>query len=140
MADFVRAAATAKKLIEANGRAVTLFKLNRDPDDPSKPWRGTSTAPAVLSGGLQIADVKVAFVPASGSGFGKLVADAGGSLDVAFDQVGLLASDSLPTGVTPQDVEESDAVRDGSEIWKIVTRGHLKPASKSVMFFLGLKR
>lgn len=140
MADFVKLAATAKRLVEANGRAVTLFKINRDPDAPAEPWRGTSTPAAPGSGGLEIPDVVVAFVPATGGGFGKMIQDLGGTLQVAFDQVGLLASDSLPAGVTPTNVEEADAIRDGSDLWKIVTRGHLRPASKSLLFVLGLKR
>lgn len=140
MVDMVAAAATAKRLVEANGRAVTLFKVNRTPDNASEPWRGTSTPPNAPDGGLEIPDVIVAFVPASGGGFGKLVADAGGSLSVAFDQVGLMASDSLPTGTTFEDVEQADTIRDGDDLWKIVTRGHLRPASKSILFVLGLKR
>lgn len=139
MVDFARAAATAKRLVEANGRTVDLFKVNRTPDNPAEPWRGVSGAPTVPEGGV-IASVIMAFVPASGSGFGKLVTDAGGSLGVAFEQVGLLATDSLPAGVTPSDVEQADSVRDGVDLWKIVTRGHLRPAATSVLFVLGLKR
>ena len=40
MADFVKLAATAQRLVEANGRAVDLFRVNRTPDDPARPWRG----------------------------------------------------------------------------------------------------
>lgn len=131
--------------MEENGRSVTLFKVNRDPDDAGEPWRGTSTPAAPGSGGLEIPDVIIAFVPvsaseSSGSGFGKLIADAAGELGSEFNQVGLLASDSLPTGVTPMNVEECDAIRDGADIWKIVSRGHLRPASTSVLFILGLTR
>ena len=140
MADFARAAATAKRLIEANGRAVTLFKVNRTPDDPAKPWRGTSSAPATIDGGLEIASVKVAFVPASGSGFGKTLADRAESLDVQFQQVGLLATDSLPSGVTFADVEAADSLRDGADVWKITVREHLRPASQSILFLLGLSK
>jgi hypothetical protein len=93
----------------------------------------------VPEGGL-IVPVIMAFVPASGSGFGKLVTDNGGELGVAFDQVGLLATDSLPAGVTPSDVEQLDSVRDGVDLWKIVTRGHLRPADTSLLFVLALKR
>lgn len=136
MVSFTRAAATAKKLVEANGRSVDLFKVNRTPDDPSQPWRGVSGAPTVPEGG-DTQTVTMAFVPASGSGLGKLITDLTGSLVSAFDQVGLLASSSLPAGVN---VEDFDTVRDGSDLWKIVQRGHLKPASTSVLYVLGLKR
>lgn len=139
MTDFVKAAATAKRLVEANGRAVTLFLSNRTPDDPSKPWRGSSSQPHPSKDGAQI-PVTMAFVPASGSGFGKMIQDTGGSLVVAFDQVGLLASDSIPARFAPKDVEECDRVRDGDDIWKVITRGHLRPATKSLLFVLGLTR
>jgi hypothetical protein len=137
--DFVKAAATAKRLVEAAGRPVDLFRVNRTPDDPAQPWRGVSGSPTVPEGG-RIIPVIVAFVPASGSGFGKLVTDSGGTLNVAFDQVGLLATDTLPTGVTPTDVEQMDSMRDGDDIWKIVARGHLRPGTRSVLFLLALKR
>lgn len=140
MADLVKLAATAKRLVEANGRAVAAFKVNRDPDAPAEPWRGTSTTAAPGDGGLQIPNVLMAFVPATGGGFGKLLANGAGSLVVAFDQVGLLASASLPAGATPANVEECDALRDGDDLWKIVTRGHLRPATTSLLFVLGLKK
>lgn len=136
MANSVKAANTAKKLVEKNGRTVQLFKYNRTPDDPAKPWLGTSSAPTASQGGEQVS-AKVAFVPATGSGFGKMLRDKEGELDVAFDQIGLLASDSLPDGTN---AEEFDSVRDGSDIWKVVTRGHLRPGDKSILFVLGLKR
>lgn len=139
MVDFARSAATALRLIEASGRSVELFRVNRTPDDPALPWRGTSEHPEPVAGGLTI-PVIMAFIPASGSGFGKLVKELGGKLTVAFEQVGLMASSSLPTGMTPADVEEVDSVRDGLDIWKVVTRGHLQPGDTSILFVLGLKR
>lgn len=141
MADFTAAAATAQRLVEANGRAVDLLSSNRDPDDASRPWRGTSTAPGAPSGGLELEGLVVAFVPASGSGFGRMIEDVAGELRVAYDQVGLLASDSVEAaGFTAADVEACDLLRDDDgKVWKIVTRGHLRPASTSVLFVLGLR-
>lgn len=139
MVDFVKAAATAKRLIEASGRTVELFKLNRTPANSAQPWRGNTNQPHDSKGGANIR-LTMAFVPASGSGFGKLIQENGGSLAVAFDQVGLVASDSLPAGFTPEDLEQADKVRDGSDVWRIVTRGHLRPATKSLLFVFGLKR
>ena len=139
MANFTKAAATAKRLVEANGRRVELFRSNRTPDDTTKPWRGTSEQPHVSEGGAGF-PVVMAFVPASGGGFGKLLRDLAGSLQVTFEQMGLLASDSIPSGYTFQDVEQADRVRDGDDIWRIVVREHLRPASKSVLFMVGLAR
>ena len=138
----IKLAATAKRLIEKNGRAVDLFKTNRTPANPAQPWRGVSGAPTVPEGGVTIPSVIMAFVPAEANdeGFGKMINDGDGSLSVAFDQIGLLATDSLPTGITTLDVEQADAMRDGVDIWKIVKRGHLKPGDTSMIFALGLER
>ena len=140
MADLVKAAATAKRLVEANGRSVTLFKLNRTADNSAKPWRGSSAKPASSKGGLEIAGVKMAFVPASGSGLGKTITNEEGRLVTAYDQIGLLAADSLPSTATPADVLKADAVRDGSQVWSIEGREELKPADNSILFVLALKR
>lgn len=139
MADFVKLAATAKRLVEANGRDAVLFKKDRTPANAAEPWRGPDLAAPTPVGG--IGPVKVAFVPATGGGFGKLLFDTDDSLRVKIDEVGLLAVDSV-TALTPaataEDVEEADTLRDGSKVYKIVSVGHLKPADTSLLFVLGL--
>ncbi len=135
MVNFTKLAATAKRLVEANGRSVSLIKDNRDPDNAAEPWRGTSTAPV----GGQQGDTQAAtaaFVPASGSGLGRLVQDATGQLATAFEQVCFVAADSV-AGV---DLEPFDRVVDGAVSWKIVARGRLQPASTPLLWILGLKR
>lgn len=151
MVDLVRAAETAQRLIEAHGRSVTLYKANRDPDDAAKPWRGTSSTPAPADGGLVIPNVLVSFVPAGNGGqganlLGRAVDDGAGSLAVVYEQIGLLATDSvIDAGYTAEDVEACDLLLDTrtngeTELWNIVQRGHLRPASNSVLLVLGLKR
>lgn len=139
MADFVKAAATAKRLVEANGREVVLFKRNRTPDNAAEPWRGVSGVPTAPEGGLSMT-VTMSFVPHFGSGFGKMVTDDGSGKGTQFDQIGLLASTSLPAGRTFLDVEQCDTIRDGDNIWKVERREHLRPADDSILFALGLKR
>lgn len=136
MVDYAKAAATAKRLIEAAGRDVDLFRVNRTPDNPAKPWHGVSGSPTVPEGG-KVEPAKMVFVPPAGSGFGKLIQDLTGELKVAFEQVGLLASSSLSAGT---DAEAFDSMRDGSDLWKIVLRGHLKPGDTSLIYVLGLAR
>jgi len=43
--NYTKAAATALKLLSANGRPVTLVKINRTPSDPNKPWEGSDNTP-----------------------------------------------------------------------------------------------
>lgn len=134
MVDLVKAAATAKRLIEANGRSVQLFKVDRTPADTSEPWRGVSGAPSTAAGGASQAAI-VAFVPATGGGFGKVTSDRPGTLATAVTTVGLLAANSVPSSV---DVSQFDSIRDGAKIWKIVAREELRPATGSIMWQLGL--
>lgn len=133
MVNFTALAATAKRLVEANGRAVSLLKDNRDPDNPAQPWRGTSTAPSAPE---DTQAAIIAFVPAGGSGLGRLASDAAGTLLVQLDQVGLLAA----TTVDGIDVEKFDRVLDDGTSWRIVTRAKLQPSTTAVLWVLGLKR
>lgn len=141
MVDFVKMAAVAKRLIEANGRDVTLYKRDRTPAVAGEPWRGPDSTPTPPDG-LVIGPVKMAFVPATGSGFGKLLFSGDETLMQKIDEVGLLAADSIEDLVPPfadTDIEAIDTLKDGTRIYKVVEVGHLKPADKSLLFVLGLK-
>ena len=139
MPDFEKLAATAKRLVEASGRLVTLYRQDRTPAVAGKPWRGPDAVPTPPDG-LVLGPIRVAFVPASGSGFGKLLFDSEGTLAVKIDQVGLMATDSVVAlSATEADVEKMDTLLDGTHVLKIVTVGHLKPADTSLLFLLGLK-
>ncbi len=138
MVDFVNLAKTAKKLVEANGRSVTLYKRDRTPAVAADPWRGPDSVPTSPDG-LVIGPLKVAFVPATGSGFGKLLFDADNTLRRKIDLVGLLATDSVVAlDFTAADVEKADTLKDGTKIYKIVEVGHLQPGDTSLLFVLGL--
>lgn len=139
MVDFVRLANTAQRLVEANGRDATLYKRDRTPANPAQPWRGPDSTPTPPDG-LVIGPVKVAFVPASGSGFGKLLFDADETIMQKIDEVGLLATNSaVDGGFTAEDVEKVDTLKDGARIYKIVEIGHLRPSDTSLLFVLGLR-
>lgn len=139
MANFTKLAETAQRLVEENGRSVTLFRKSRTPANASEPWRGPDlTTPDPAAG---IGPVLVCFVPASGGGFGKVLFDEDPTIRVKIDQVGLLAANSieeLTPPFTAADVEQCDTLRDGAQVYKIKSVGHLKPATKSMLFVLGL--
>lgn len=144
MPNYPKAAATAKRLIEAAGRPVKLYRANREPDDPAKPWLGSSAAATPGQGGLVVSGLRMAFVPPGGGLggiFGRSANDARGNLQQDFEQVALLASDSAAAaGVTAETVEACDSVLDGAQLWKIVERAQLKPGDRSLLFALGLSR
>lgn len=135
MVDFVRLAATAQRLIEANGRSFDLLKSNRDPASASEPWRGPdlSAEPAAGEGG-DAQTVTGAFVPL-GSGLGLIATDGDEALVRQIEQVVLVASTSLADGTA---LETYDLVRDDSKVWKIVVVQELRPASQSLMYAVGL--
>ncbi len=136
MVDYVRLAATAQRLVEANGRSVTAYKTNRTPDNPAEPWRGTSSTPSTGAGG-DSAPLIIAFVPPRGTGLGKLLERADGTLLDTIEQVGLLAADTVPAG---DDIESFDQVLDGSTLYKIEQRETLKPGDTAVLHVLGLSK
>ena len=139
MVNYVALAATAKRLIEANGRLVTLFKRDRDPAVAGQPWRGPDLIPTPPDG-IILGPIRVAFVPASGSGFGKMLFDGETNLAVKIDQVGIMATVSAADlSVSEADIEKMDSLLDGTEVLKIVSKGHLKPADTSLIFLLGLQ-
>lgn len=139
MADFTRSAALAKRLIEKNGRAVTLVKSNRTPANVNQPWRGPSTAapPASAQGGDEI-DAIAVFVPTSGSGLGRRTVDDPERPHIRnATDIALVASDSLGAGA---DLSVFDFLRDGSKLWKITGVQELRPSSTSVLWEVGLSR
>lgn len=134
MVDYTKLAATAKRLIEANGRTITLYRRDRTPANASEPWRGPSSTPAET-----IAVVGVV-VPPRGTGLSSIIRDLEGSLVKAFDEVALIATDSVvAAGSTAADVRGCDSVSDGSRAWKIEVVEELAPGGTSLIFALGLK-
>ena len=132
MVDSVKLAATAKRLIEANGREVTMYKRNRTPSNVAQPWRGPAAAPTTSDG--DTLTPKIAFVPSGGGGLGIMTMTSA-ELEKSFDQIGLLASDS----VTGKNIEDFDTIVDDAKVWKIQLVEELKPAGTSLIYALGLK-
>lgn len=137
MARFDKQAATAKRLIEKNGRAVELVRRNTAPGDAARPWAGnTGTVDEVAGGDRQPAIV--AFVPVGGSGLGHLFPKRQGDSSGQRRLVGLVATSSLEEGT---DLETFDhLVDDDGKVWGIVTVEELNPAAPSILYALALTR
>lgn len=41
--NYAKLAATAQRLIDTNGQAVTFYHVSHEPTDPAKPWRGAGS-------------------------------------------------------------------------------------------------
>lgn len=136
MPDYVKLAATAKRLIEANARSVTLYKHDTAAADVAKPWDGVDLVPDAGDGGDSFS-VLACFVPASGSGLGRMVAGFGSSLLNEFQQFALIAVNSLPTPVP--DLDEYDQLTDGSQSYGIGRRELLQPSTVPLFYALGIR-
>lgn len=122
MANFTKLAATAKRLINKNGREVSIVKLNTTPADPARPWRGPNNP---RTGGATVV-AKAAFVPLGGSNLGITFQDAAPDSEVM-----LFAADDDEGNF----LENFDEVIDGTARWAIGQVQVLQPADKRLLYF-----
>lgn len=120
-ATHVRLAATAKRLIEKNGRTVTFVKTSSTLVDSAKPWDGV--APASPTETSAIAAV-----------FDDMTFDAAGTM-VHRRDIGtvMVAQDSLGAGV---DLSTYDFVNDGGKPRKITRRMKIAPGETPIVWLL----
>ena len=129
MVDYAKLADTAKRLVEANGRDVTLHRRSRTPAVAGEPWRGPAEAPE------DSYTVRAAIVPASGSGFGTMFEDLPGDLVRKVTEVAIVASNSLAAGDDPK---QADSLVDGARAFKVQMVQELRPSTTSLVYLLGL--
>lgn len=135
MVNYVRAAATAKRLIEENGRTVVLYRKVRTPLDSNKPWRGPdpSTDPdanPVTPDPAIVGTVKAVFYPIDEK-------DENGGLLRRGEEMAMIAHDSL---ASPQDLDDIDSIVDGSFTYKVVKACPLGPGDVRIAYEFLLKR
>lgn len=135
MVNYVRAAATAKRLIEENGRTVVLYRKVRTPLDSNKPWRGpnpstdpdanpTTPDPAIVG------TVTAVFYPIDEE-------DEKGGLLRRGEEKMMVAHDSL---TVPEDLEDIDHIVDGSYTYKVVKACPIGPGSVRIAYEFIVKR
>lgn len=130
MVDYARLAATTKRLIDANGRTVSIVGDVTTPADAARPMLGPD-----FSAGPSLAESVIAvFVPASGGGLGQLADVLGASLK-GFDQVALIAASSVTASIY-----SFDRIIDGTDTWAIKKINVLQPADTGLLYELGLSR
>lgn len=133
MVDYVAVAATAKRLIEANGRQVTFYAADQTDSDPTKPWLG----PATVKSGAGTSLYGVFVPPNTVRQFGLTALGRGTDFDNLFrvsEQIGIV----FPEGGL--DVRQFSIVEDGGIDWKIIGIQELKPGDLNVLAFVGLRR
>lgn len=123
--NYQKLAGTAKRLIAATGRPITLVKLSSTPSNQDRPWNGPEN-PTVEDELETIAT----FVPA-GSGLGKQLVDE--ELLKRVEQVALIAPENSI-------LESYNLIEDDSKDWKIEWMQVLKPANQVLLHIIGVKR
>ena len=128
MVDHVKLAATAKRLVEANGRTVTLYEASSADAVAGQPYGPALVTPVDADA------VKACFVPVAGSGLGYTLRDRATSLSKVIVQECLVATTSL----NAEDLRNADSISDGTRAWKIVVREELAPGDTSMLWAFGL--
>lgn len=129
MPDYVKLAATAKRLIEASGRNITFRKLAQQLDSPTEPWRGGSTVRSTPELEETVKGVLVDAV--SGAKMGFLLEDQ--ELINQISLVGLVAADS-----SEEDLEIMDEVVDAGILYKVQRVDVLKPGDVKLLYVFSL--
>jgi hypothetical protein len=126
VADFSRMAATAQRLIEANGRPVTIIKHGANPQDSDKPWRAGSQYPVATVTGRAV------FV--APSDLGHRVQDV--------DNVRRAEKVALFAAVNDggHQLETFDVIEDGDSVWYIIKAEVLQPAATRLLYQFEVRR
>jgi len=122
VADLVKLAATAKRLIGANGRQIKLVKFGSAAADDSKPWRGRREYHKAEVTGYAVQVPESTMTNEDGV---KRLDDF--FLFAANDDGG-------------HDLRTFDAIEDGGWVWKIVKVRLLDPGSTRILYEFEVER
>ena len=131
--DYTEVANEALSMIQEFGRSVSFVKFDRDPVDLAKPWRG-ATDPRATPESI-VAGSAVFVEPSSATALGLSV-DSEDSMIKRSTQIMITALG----GSSTIDLEGYDEVIDGSTRWRIEGVEKLKPATKALLYFVGVAR
>lgn len=130
MVNFVSLANTAERLIEENGRTLTLVRAGETAADPAMPWRADTTAGETR---LDVIGVISEFKNE----------DFDGTLVRRGDKMALVAHNSVADEASGSDsviIEEFDRLLDAGAEWKILGVEPIHPGSTRIMYILQLRK
>lgn len=130
--DYDAIAATARALVEANGRQVTLRAFNNTPSDGAKPWRGNTNPVAAPS--ASATPYGVAVPPSSATSLGMSTQD--NDLVKRSEQIFIIT----PVGGETLDYSDMNELVDGTVPYRIVGVEKLRPANVTLLYFIGVAR
>lgn len=133
MVDFVKLAATSKRLIEANGRVVTFIRESETKADPLKPWEGPADE---VSDPPTSVDLSAVFVPPNTvRQFGVTALGQGTEFDDVLAYTEQIAIVFPETNDLRVFTHVLDDVRYG-----IIGLQVLKPATTQLLAFVAIRR
>lgn len=133
MADFVKLANTAQRLVAKNGRPVTIRRLSQAPADVNKPWKGPTNPQNNYD--AQVTTPAVFVPPASLVQLGKSTIDE--DMLKRVDQVAIVAPGPTETA----DLSTFNEILDeNNTVYKVEFTETLRPASTTLVYFMGVSR
>lgn len=121
MVDFAKLRNTARRLIQENGRSVTLVKDSRTPDDNTKPWLGGDTNDTSVTLNAAIVQYREQ--------------DIDGDRIRRGDRRAIV---EVPTG--NDDLRQFDRLIDRNETWGIVSINKIEPADITVVYVMQIRQ
>lgn len=132
--DYEKIAKKAQKLVTDSGRMITLVRPSQVKADPNKPWNGPSTTPdpnetLLVVPGIQVLPNAVRIFDLSALGDATMMN-------------GLINVNELVYVVFQgeNNLEDYTFVRDGGIDFQIQATQALKPANKTLLGFIGVRR
>jgi len=130
--DFVKLADVAKRLVEANGRAVTLVRYKQTPGTPSQPWKGPGSPTAAPDASVSVKAVIVSV--ASAQALGISVPDD--DTLKRTSQIAIVA----PGSALAEDLATMNELVDGGVRYSVSFVEKLRPAATTLLYFIGVAR
>jgi len=113
--------ALSKRLIDANGRTVTLIHQGQTPLDSAKPWRGLDTYHRARVSGPAV------FSKSESTNIDNMKRERQSVLFAASNSNG-------------EDLLEFDQIQDGGSVWKIESGELIGPANTEVIYKFEVSR
>lgn len=132
--NYVKLAATALKLINANGRSVSLSVSSRTPTDPTMPWRGTDGTATTITVKAVIYPFDFAEVASGGS-------KEAYSRDLIHDNVrrGDMQAIVAASAIVGIDPLKADYMLDGTITWHVINVAAIQPGDTAVAYTFHLR-
>lgn len=135
MADYNKFKALAKRLIETNGRLITLLRSGNTPDNGLKPWRG-STNQATNTTITSITTIALFVHPFLDSDLLTFVSTMAVPYNDTIDIANVLIHADLLDGVSEAKIELYDYLKDGDTVYKIKKVKLLAPGNVRIAYAL----